>query len=180
MAAIVKTKLKAAREAFTQKDYERAQQASAEVLEYEPDNYNANVFLGLALLNLKKTEDSERAYRKATALSPEQPLAWQGLSQLYDQACDWAKYTETLEHLAQLYAKAGDATKCAENLQRLIDFRRDPQRSTRMQLADALSLSFYPTLFSSPCCPHYRYPIRPIRPHRPFIPCRQLCTTPCP
>lgn len=60
MAAIVKTKLKAAREAFTQKDYERAQQASAEVLEYEPDNYNANVFLGLALLNLNKTEDSER------------------------------------------------------------------------------------------------------------------------
>lgn len=43
MAAIVKTKLKAAREAFTQKDYERAQQASAEVLEYEPDNYNAYV-----------------------------------------------------------------------------------------------------------------------------------------
>ena len=43
MAAIVKTKLKAARDAISKKDYEKARDASLAVLEYDPDNYNAYV-----------------------------------------------------------------------------------------------------------------------------------------
>lgn len=37
----VKTRLKAARDAITKKDWQVAQDASLQVLEYEPDNYNA-------------------------------------------------------------------------------------------------------------------------------------------
>ncbi|CCM00695.1 uncharacterized protein FIBRA_02734 [Fibroporia radiculosa] len=140
MSTFAKGKLKAAREAIGKKDYEKARDTSTEVLEYEPENYNANVFLGLALLNLKQIESSEQAYQKAAASSPDQPLAWQGLLQLYEQAANWVKYAETLEHLARLFSKAGDAIKCAETLQKLIDLRRNPDRSTSIQLADALSL----------------------------------------
>ena len=41
MSAIVKPKLKAARDAITNKDYEKAKDASLSVLDYEPDNYMA-------------------------------------------------------------------------------------------------------------------------------------------
>jgi superkiller protein 3 len=47
------------------------------VLKYESSNYNARVFLALALLNLGKFDESEASYRKAIQSSPEQPLAWQ-------------------------------------------------------------------------------------------------------
>jgi hypothetical protein len=45
MSALAKTKLKAAREAIGKKDYGKARDASAQVLEYEPDNYHAFVYL---------------------------------------------------------------------------------------------------------------------------------------
>ena len=41
MAAIVKAKLKAAREFISKKDYAKAEEAAKAVLDYEPDNYNA-------------------------------------------------------------------------------------------------------------------------------------------
>lgn len=41
MSAIVKPKLKAARDALQKKDYAKAKDASLSVLDYEPDNYNA-------------------------------------------------------------------------------------------------------------------------------------------
>lgn len=42
--SFVKSKLKAAREALGKKDYEAAQNAALQVLDYETDNYNAFVF----------------------------------------------------------------------------------------------------------------------------------------
>ncbi|KAH9947609.1 TPR-like protein [Amylocystis lapponica] len=140
MSAFVKNKLKAARDAINKKEYEKAKGAATEVLEYEPGNYNANVFLALALLNLGQTEQSEQAYRTAIAASPEQVLAWQGLSRLYEQQKDWPKHAEVLQRLVDLFAKLNDATKCAETLQKFIELRRDPEKSTQMQLADALAL----------------------------------------
>ena len=41
MSAIVKTKLKAAKEAVAKKDYEKAKSAASEALDYDPDNLNA-------------------------------------------------------------------------------------------------------------------------------------------
>ena len=76
MSAIVKTKLKAARDALSNKDWDRAKSAASSALEYDPENYNAyvhyehhvrkcslshrNVFLGLALFELGETELSEQ------------------------------------------------------------------------------------------------------------------------
>lgn len=41
MSAIVKTKLKAARDALGKKDYASARDAATQVLDFDPQNYNA-------------------------------------------------------------------------------------------------------------------------------------------
>ncbi|KAI0371043.1 TPR-like protein [Pilatotrama ljubarskyi] len=155
MSAFVKGKLKAARDALAKQENEKGRDAALGVLEYEPDNYHAHVFLGLAYMRLEDLEKSEQAYRKAVDLNPEQLLAWQGLSQLYEKLEKWEDYAESLEKLANLHAAANDAVKCAEFVQRLIELRRDESRSNRMQLAQVLYLllpesELYPVLSTLP------------------------------
>jgi superkiller protein 3 len=41
MSAFVKGKLKVARDALGKKDYRSAREAAQQVIDYEPDNYNA-------------------------------------------------------------------------------------------------------------------------------------------
>ncbi|KAH0827587.1 superkiller protein 3 [Lanmaoa asiatica] len=139
-SSFVKTKLKTARDALGKKQYEVARDAVLQVLDYEPDSYNAHVFLGLALLELGEHDKSEQYYRKAIELKPDQILAWQasyGISQLYEKSGRWDTLSEALEHIMQMFAKSGDVTKCAETLQKLISTRRE--YGTRQQLVSALS-----------------------------------------
>lgn len=53
-SSFAKTKLKAARDALGKKQYEAARDAALQVLDYEPDNYNACVvqFLPVPLTRL--------------------------------------------------------------------------------------------------------------------------------
>ncbi|KIK99109.1 hypothetical protein PAXRUDRAFT_588175 [Paxillus rubicundulus Ve08.2h10] len=60
MSSFAKTKLKAARDALGKKKYEAARDAASQVLDYEPENYNAHVFLGLAFLELGQHDKSEQ------------------------------------------------------------------------------------------------------------------------
>lgn len=153
MASIVKNKLKAAREAIAKKDYEAARNNASMVLEFEPDNYNATVFLALALLELGRTKESEQAYLRATTLQPEQLLAWQGLSRFYERTANWRMYAEVLLRMARLHADSGDATKCAEIIQRYVELCR--RMGSRMEIVHALCLflpdsPFYPVLSTLP------------------------------
>jgi len=43
-SALLKGKLKAARDALNKKDFQSAHDTSLQILEYEPDNYNAYVY----------------------------------------------------------------------------------------------------------------------------------------
>ena len=43
MSSFAKLKLKAARDAIGEKNYEQAREAAVQVLDYEPDNYTACV-----------------------------------------------------------------------------------------------------------------------------------------
>ncbi|KDQ10122.1 hypothetical protein BOTBODRAFT_164222 [Botryobasidium botryosum FD-172 SS1] len=138
MASIVKNKLKAARDALGKKNYQAAQTASEDVISYEPSNYHAYVFLGLASLELGEVEKGEQAYRKAIELSPDQLLAWQGISKLYERLKRWDKFAETLEQLMDLYLKAKDEVKCAEALQRFVQLRRE--EGSRSEIVSALKL----------------------------------------
>ncbi|KAK7466875.1 Superkiller protein 3 [Stygiomarasmius scandens] len=135
--SIVKTKLKNARDYLGKKKYDSAKDAALQVLDYEPDNYNANVFLGLASLELGDLDESEKAYRRATELNPDQLLAWQGLSQFYQRKSDWDNYADVLFDLMKIYAQSQDALKCAETLQKYIDIRR--QHGNTGQVIEALS-----------------------------------------
>ncbi|KAG1745363.1 superkiller protein 3 [Suillus paluster] len=153
MSSFAKSKLKAARDAIGKKNYEQAREAAAQVLDYEPDNYTAHVFLGLALLELGQHEKSEQLYRKAIALKDDQVLAWQGVAKLYEQTHRWNDLADTLEHIMQIFAKTDDATKCAETLQKFMDVRR--QHGTRREVIQALFFylpdsSLYPVISSLP------------------------------
>ncbi|KAF8504124.1 TPR-like protein [Gautieria morchelliformis] len=138
MASFIKGKLKAARDSLGKKDYKAAEEAAAQVLEYEPANYNANVFLGLACLELGNHSRSEQAYSKAIESSPEQALAWQGLSKFYERTNRWQEYATALRRLADLFAQQEDSLKCAETLQKYIEFQRSS--GTREQVIKALGL----------------------------------------
>lgn len=46
MSALVKVKLKAARDAIGKKDWDAAENAASQALDFEPDNYNASAASG--------------------------------------------------------------------------------------------------------------------------------------
>ncbi|KAF9497222.1 TPR-like protein [Pleurotus eryngii] len=134
--SITKVKLKAAREALSRQDYPTARDAAQQVLEYEPNDYHAHVFLGLASLELADFVACEQAYKKAIELKPEVTLAWQGLTKFCERTERWDDCVVSLEKQAILYQF--DAAKCAEAIQKLIEIRRN--HGTRVQLAQALKL----------------------------------------
>ncbi|KAI6044690.1 superkiller protein 3 [Pisolithus marmoratus] len=136
-SSFVKSKLKVARDALGKKQYEAARDAASQVLDYEPDNYNAHVFLGLAYLELGHHDKSEKLYRRAIELKPDQVLAWQGISRLYEQKEQWDAFASSLEEVLRIFSACNDATKVAETLQKLIDTRR--RHGSRKQIIAALS-----------------------------------------
>ncbi|KAG9127255.1 Superkiller protein 3 [Ceratobasidium sp. 392] len=138
MAAIVKTKLKASREAINKQEFAAALKAAEEVLTYDASNYLGNVLLGRAAFELSELEKSEQAYRKAIDLQPDQLLAWQGIEKLQEKTERWDDLDETLEREIEIVANAGEATKVAEFLQKLINVRR--QHASLSELVNALSL----------------------------------------
>ncbi|KAL4074288.1 superkiller protein 3 [Scleroderma citrinum] len=149
----VKSKLKAARDALGKKQYKAAHEAASQVLDYEPDNYNAHVFLGLAYLELGELNKSEQFYRKAIELKPNQVLAWQGISRLYEKQQQWDAFVDALENIIRIFSASYDAIKSAETLQKLVDTSR--QYGSKQQLIHALSYllpdsPFYDTLSNLP------------------------------
>ncbi|SNX81782.1 related to antiviral protein SKI3 [Melanopsichium pennsylvanicum] len=137
-SAYAKQKLKQARQALGQKDYASAAEAASSILESEPSNYNANVFLGLALLNLSKFDESEAAYLKATLDQPQQLLAWQGLQNFYESRKNWQNLRDVLYKLMHLYNETDDVSKLAETFQRLLALERE--EGGRKRVIDTLSL----------------------------------------
>ncbi|KAJ6593707.1 TPR-like protein [Mycena capillaripes] len=135
--SLVKAKLKAAREALGKKQYAAAKDAAEQALAFDPVNYNANVFLGLSLLELGDLEQSEQAYRRAIDSSPEQLLAWQGILKFYERTEKWDKYVETARRLLGLFVQQNDATKCVETLEKLIECRRERGTPLSLLLPDS-------------------------------------------
>ncbi|KAI8576073.1 hypothetical protein K450DRAFT_258770 [Umbelopsis ramanniana AG] len=116
-----KANLKNAREALGSKKYEDAIKFCKRVLDWESQNYNAYVFLGVAHNGLDQVEDAENAYQKAIEINPEQMLAWQGLVSFYEKREQWSKLAITLEKLIDTYLLAGDGVRLYESIQKLVD-----------------------------------------------------------
>ncbi|XP_036955110.1 tetratricopeptide repeat protein 37 isoform X3 [Acanthopagrus latus] len=119
----VKTALKSAREAIKNKEFKEALKHCKAVLKLEKNNYNAWVFIGLAASELEQPDQSQMAYKKAVELEPEQLLAWQGLSNLYEKTDQWDFQVElpnVYQKLVELYASS-DKNKCYETIRKLSD-----------------------------------------------------------
>uniref|UniRef100_A0A8C4S4K9 SKI3 subunit of superkiller complex n=1 Tax=Erpetoichthys calabaricus TaxID=27687 RepID=A0A8C4S4K9_ERPCA len=97
----VKSALKSAREAIKNKEFKDALKHCKAALKIEKNNYNAWVFIGLAAAELEQPEQAQTAYKKAAELEPNQLLAWQGLTNLYEKS----NQTDFKEELPEMYLK---------------------------------------------------------------------------
>lgn len=104
-SAQIKNNLKAARESIAKKDFGKALELARRVLSFEPGNYNAHVFAGLSLLNLLMYDESEKAYRDAASINSTNPLAWQGLVNLFEKTENLAKLKDASLKLADIYVQ---------------------------------------------------------------------------
>ncbi|KAJ1530355.1 hypothetical protein ONE63_005267 [Megalurothrips usitatus] len=80
----IKRLLKEAKEAIKNKEPKTAIKVCKTVLKEDRSNYVALVLFGAALQESDQHEEAPKAYKKASELSPEQPLAWQGLIKYYE------------------------------------------------------------------------------------------------
>lgn len=101
----IKNNLKAARESLAKKDYGKALDLAKKVLSFEPSNYHAHVFAGVSLLNLSQYVDSEKSYREAVSLNKTNPLAWQGLVNLFEKQENLNGLREASLALADIYSQ---------------------------------------------------------------------------
>ncbi|BGP16261.1 hypothetical protein JCM10213_007705 [Rhodosporidiobolus nylandii] len=138
MSIFTKGPLKNLKTCLAAKDWPGVEKNATTVLDYESGNYNARVFLALALFNLDKPDEAEETYKKAIEQSPTQPLARQGLASFYEKKQRWADYARELQGLMQLFEESQDAPKYAESLEKLLDVRR--KHGTQEELIETLSL----------------------------------------
>ncbi|MBN3275788.1 TTC37 protein, partial [Polyodon spathula] len=126
----VKSTLKNAREAIKNKEYKEALKHCKAVLKLEKNNYNAWVFIGVAASELDQPDQAQAAYKKAVELEPEQLLAWQGLTNLYEKN-NLPGFKEELpdvyRKLLDLYERS-DREKWYEVCRKLVDIYHQERR----------------------------------------------------
>ncbi|KAE8386401.1 hypothetical protein BDV23DRAFT_142251 [Aspergillus alliaceus] len=135
-----KAALKSVRTALDSKDFELAAEKAKALVQQEPKNYHANVFLGLALDKLDKTQEAENAYLAATRAKGNDKTAWQGLISLYEKqgSNSLDTYREAAIKLCQILAEANDPRRCQEVVERYIRFTK--KHGTRTQYRKAIEL----------------------------------------
>ncbi|KAI8921089.1 hypothetical protein DFJ77DRAFT_545666 [Powellomyces hirtus] len=137
--SVVKRLLKSAREEIGKKDFELAKDYCQQILDIEEENYNALVFLGLAEQHLNHPTDSEKAYSRAVKLSPSNPLALQGLANLYTQGND-ESLARTWEALCDLYNESKDGAKVLDLINKLTElFEKNGQLFKAVNVLKALA-----------------------------------------
>lgn len=145
----LKSHLKTARDAISNKDWNRAEAAAESALALDTQSYNAHVFLGLARLNLKKLDESRGSYQKAIDLDSSQPLAWQGLARLHESSNDNSGLIDALEGLAKIWNEKQDAEKLGDTILKLISLKDISRKQTISALSHLLPDSPYEALLST-------------------------------
>jgi len=139
----IKSNLKAARESIAKKDYLKALELANKVLSFEPGNYNAHVFAGVSLLNLSQYSESENSYRKAVSLDDQNPLAWQGLVNLFEKRENLSGLKEASLALADIYSHrffdtlaalitSNDEEKCFVVIDKYVNFAKSKGSQTQV------------------------------------------------
>ncbi|PLB52740.1 putative translation repressor/antiviral protein Ski3 [Aspergillus steynii IBT 23096] len=135
-----KAALKAVRTALDSKDFQQAAEKAKDLVQQEPQNYHANVFLGLALDRLNQTQDAEKAYLAATRVKEGEKTAWQGLISVYEKqgSLKLDSYREAVLNLGQIFAEADDKHRCQDAVGKFIDFAK--KHGSRSQYRKAIEL----------------------------------------
>ncbi|KAF1835358.1 hypothetical protein BDW02DRAFT_568095 [Decorospora gaudefroyi] len=145
-----KTALKAAKAAISARNWEEAKEQSIAVIEKDPKNYFAHLFLGRANDGLSQYDEAAKAYHDATKIKPEDAQAWLGLRTMYEGLKN-AKVGENIDvglELAQIYMNLDDAHKSQSAIDKLVDHAR--AHGTKPQYARALATQL-------PASPIYGY-----------------------
>lgn len=103
-----KSWLKAAKSAIDSKNWDEAVEQANAVLEKDPQNYFAKLFLGRANDGLGRYGEAAKAYNDATKIKPNDPQVWLGLRGLYEKQGP-SKVDENTQvglKLAEIYAAA--------------------------------------------------------------------------
>lgn len=142
--------MKAVRTAIDSKDFELAAEKAKDLVKQEPQNYHANVFLGLAQDKRNENAESEKAYLAATRIKESDRTAWQGLINLYQKQGSHKldAYREAALKLGKIYADADDINRCQDLVDKYIGFSK--KYGTRSQYKRALELHL-------PTCPLYYF-----------------------
>ena len=116
-----KASLKAAKAALDAEDYSKAIVEAQTVLESDPSNYFARLFLGRGLEKQGKFDDAAKAYHAAAKLKPDDSQAWLGLCSVYE-AQNGGKINEYLDaavKAADIFAKVDDKYRCQTVIDKL-------------------------------------------------------------
>uniref|UniRef100_A0A1B6DWI4 Tetratricopeptide repeat protein 37 n=1 Tax=Clastoptera arizonana TaxID=38151 RepID=A0A1B6DWI4_9HEMI len=111
--------LKQCKEAIKNKDYPIALKSCKEVLKIDRKNYMALVFLGAVLQETDKKDQAGNAFLKAIEVSPNEMLAWQGLSSFYEKGGVEENATQLIPVYKQLLRLESDSTKWCEIMSRV-------------------------------------------------------------
>jgi len=146
-----KAALKAAKAAIDAQNWPEAISQANKVLDVDPQNYFAKLFLGRALDKTGKPQEAAKAYEAATKTKPDDLQAWRGLESVLEGqgAAGVDQYIPVGLRLAEIYAAADDAHRSQSSINKLIDFAR--KHGTKAQYAKALATqlptsSVYPFL----------------------------------
>ncbi|KAJ2489025.1 Superkiller protein 3 [Coemansia sp. RSA 2050] len=120
MSVIFKAKLKSAKTAIAERNYDYAYDLCHDLLEMDESNYNIHILLGVSCQNMEKWDEGERVYHKAMTMPKANILAWQGICALYEASKNQQKYVNALIELRGRYLSEESYGKAWETMHKLI------------------------------------------------------------
>ncbi|KAJ1835332.1 hypothetical protein LPJ63_001220 [Coemansia sp. RSA 2711] len=113
-------KLKAAKAAVGEKNYDYAYDLCHDLLEMDRSNYNVYILLGVSCQHLGKYAEGEGTYAHAQTMPKANVLAWQGLCALYEASGDRTKHEQALQSLCDRLVVEGNRNKAWETMNKVI------------------------------------------------------------
>lgn len=139
MSVIFKTKLKSAKTAVAEKNYEYAYDLCHDLLELDESNYNVHILLGVSCQHTGNWTEGERTYRTAMAMPKANIMAWQGLCALFEASKDRVKYELALADLRDQYIREENRDKAWETMHKMIGLcEEDTTESSKRKLVRIL------------------------------------------
>ncbi|KAI9995683.1 hypothetical protein PInf_012751 [Phytophthora infestans] len=111
-ATMLKKMLLDAAAALKAERFQEAQDAGRRVTQFDPNNFQAFMCVGLASFQLQEWEDCEEAYRRAADIKPDMPAPWKYLVDLFEAKKDAKSKLEPLQKLVDLNLRGKKLKKC--------------------------------------------------------------------